>query len=438
MDESLSLDFLRGLQTTGIRPGLTRISRLLARLGHPERRFPSVLIAGTNGKGSTAAFLDAILRAAGCRTGLFTSPHLVDVRERFRINGSMITETAFCSFGEQVRAAMSPTSRQVELKATYFEALTAIGFLAFADASLDLAVVEIGMGGRLDSTNVLSPCVSVLTNVTVDHARYLGSTVESIATEKVGIARAARPFVTGVDDQVFDAVVGPHLLNLGTSALRAGRDFHMATSGSGFRFQGQRWCIEDITLSLAGSFQKDNAALAVATASTLAEQGLPIGESAVRIGLASAVWPGRWQTVSRAPLVLLDGGHNPGAATRVAETLRESPLPHPCVLVHSSKAEKDYGAFLQAVVPFFDHVIETTIAGLADPENLFEHATRIAAACPAPGPAVQMREDLTSAVAEALRLAGHSGSILIAGSLYLVGAALSGRPWEATRAVKAY
>ena len=187
MDDTLTLPFLAGLQRTGIRPGLTRMRRLLTRLGHPERRFPSVLISGTNGKGSTAAFLEAVLRAAGHRTGLFTSPHLVDVRERVRVAGECVPPDRFAAYGGEIRDAMGAGRQAV--RATYFEALTALGFLAFAREGVDVAVVEVGMGGRLDSTNVLDPAVSVLTNVSLDLERFLWHSVEQIASEKVGVAR---------------------------------------------------------------------------------------------------------------------------------------------------------------------------------------------------------------------------------------------------------
>ena len=222
MDDTSTLDILAGLQRTGIRPGLSRIRRLVTRLGHPERAFPAVLISGTNGKGSTAAFLDAILRSAGHRTGRFTSPHLVDVRERIAIDGRWIDAETFSALAREVRDVMAAGARPV--RATYFEALTAIGFLAFARARVDVAVVEVGMGGRFDSTNVCDPLASVLTNVTLDHVAYLGPTVDAIAAEKVGVARPGRPFVTAVEDGVFDRVVGPALQAMGATAWRLGRD----------------------------------------------------------------------------------------------------------------------------------------------------------------------------------------------------------------------
>ena len=432
MDESLQLDFLAGLQATGIKPGLGRIRRLLARLDHPERRFPSVLISGTNGKGSTASFLAAILRAAGLRTGLFTSPHLVDVRERFCINGDPLALNLFLRYGARVRAAMDAHPGQRRIRATFFEALTAIGFLAFAEADLDMAVVEVGMGGRLDSTNVLSPCASILTNVTLDHARYLGATPELIAAEKVDIARPGRVLVTGVDDRVFDAVVAPALEDMGATALRAGRDFRLVSERGSWRFEGRRWHLPELLLSLPGSFQADNAALAAATAEVLADQGWPLHEADVRTGLASAVWAGRWQTVAQEPLIILDGGHNPGAAVRVAETLTHTPLPHPAVLVHASKPDKDHATYLRLIAPFFDHVIETTMWGLADPALLAFEARNALRHRPGQAAAVVTIPDLGSAVHDAIRRAGTNGSVLIAGSLYLVGAALATRPWEQT------
>jgi len=424
LDDTATLDVLAGLQRTGIRPGLSRIRRLVARLGHPERAFPAVLISGTNGKGSTAAFLDAILRAAGHRTGRFTSPHLVDVRERITIDGRWIDAGTFAALGREVRDAMAAGSRPV--RATYFEALTAIGFLAFARAKVDVAVVEVGMGGRFDSTNVCDPSVSVLTNVTMDHVAYLGPTVDAIAGEKVGVARPGRTLVTAVEDGVFDRVVGPALQAMGATAWRLGRDGTVTRRPDGrIDFAAGALRLDGLSVGLPGAFQADNAALAIAAAQALDAAGIRVPADAIRAGIASASWPGRLQRVHDRPAVILDGCHNPGAAERLAQTLDSDPLPRPLVMVHGSRPDKDYPAVLRLLVPRVDAVIETGIPGLSPPDEIAAQA-RLAAAGRVP---VTIQPDLRAAVAQAMQLAGPSGTVLVTGSLYLVGAALASQPW---------
>ena len=419
--------FLDGLQKTGIRPGLSRIRRLLARLAHPERAFPAVLITGTNGKGSTAAFLEAMLRASGLRTGLFTSPHLVDVRERIRIDGALVSPERFDACSADVRQAMAGGPGERAIQATYFEALTAIGYLAFARENVDFAVVEVGMGGRLDSTNVIAPLVSVLTNVSLDHQHFLGDTVDAIAVEKIGVARRGRPLVTAVDAALFARALAPLLRRRGVPALRLGHDFLLRRSGRRIDWQG-RAALTDLVLGLPGAFQIDNAALALATVEALADHGIRVDATAIRAGLAAASWPGRIQVVAGTPMVVLDGCHNPGAAARLAETLDEGLLPRPRVLVHATKPEKDFGGVLDLLAPRCDAVIETSAPGLADPMDVLPRAVAAAR----PGTPVVALDDLAEAVRRARALAGPTGSVLIAGSLYLVGAALARRPWEDT------
>lgn len=425
MDENSTFDFLKGLQRTGIRPGLGRMRELMERLGHPERAFASVLITGTNGKGSTAAFLEAILASQGYKTGLFTSPHLVDVRERVRIAGRKISQSRFRELGMEVRTAMSGGGKARPVRATYFEALTAIGFLAFATERVDIAVVEVGMGGRLDSTNVIDPLVSVLTNVTLDHTRYLGETVEAIAKEKMGVARRGRPLVTAVTDSLFNSVVGPRIRDLHAMALRLDRDFFYTRRDGRIDFVGREAHVQDIAVSLRGTFQSINAAIALATAEALTRSGLKISVDAMKRGIGSAVWPGRFDKVSDQPVVILDGCHNVGAAACLAETLDCYPLPRPLIMVHGSKPDKDFKGVLSHLAPRCDAVIETSIPGLMEPSVLANACKEVTLQVH-----VEAIPEFISAYERAVELAKESGTVLITGSLYLVGAALAAQPWR--------
>jgi len=413
LDDTLQFEFLRGLQRTGIVPGLERIRPLLERLGSPERRFASVLITGTNGKGSTAAFLEAMLRAAGHRTGLFTSPHLMDVRERVRIEGRAIRESQFEAYGREVRAALDPRD-----PATFFEVLTAIGFLAFARERVSIAVVEVGMGGRYDSTNVLDPLVSVFTNVSLDHQRFLGDTVEAIAQEKVAIARPSRVLVTGVSEPVWASVVAPAIRRIGATAVRLHHDVQVSREDGRVDWHGRRARLIGARLSLQGTFQSDNAAMALSAAEVLSECGFRVPEAAMREGLGRTFWPGRFQRVSRNPAVIVDGCHNPGAAERLRETLCAYPPARPLVLVHATRPDKDFAGVLRQILPLCDHDIETTAPGLMAPDVV---ATVASALTDRP---VEVEPDLRAALDRAREVAGPDGTVLVTGSLYLVGAAL--------------
>lgn len=413
MDDTHEFPFLRGLQRMGIVPGLDRIRPLLERLGNPQRRFASVLITGTNGKGSTAAFLEAILRAQGYRTGLFTSPHLCSVRERVRILGRTLSPERFEFYGLKVRAAMDPSD-----PATFFEALTALGFMAFALEGVEVAVVEVGMGGRHDSTNVLDPIVSILTNVSLDHTRFLGDTVEEIASEKVDIARAGRVMVTGVSDALYEGVVGPALRRIGAFAVRLHRDVHCRGHDGRIDWQGRLTSLKGVRLSLAGTFQVDNAALALAAAEALNEAGLRVDPDAMRIGVGRTWWPGRFQRVASHPTVILDGAHNPGAAERLAETLMAYPQTRPLVLVHATRPDKDFRGVLSRLLPLCDACIETTAPGLSEPEMVATLAREVGACL------IEVEPDLDLALASACKRAGVRGTVLVTGSLYLVGAVL--------------
>lgn len=426
MDDTLSLEILGDLQRTGIVPGLGRIRLLMGRLGHPERTFPAILITGTNGKGSTAAFIESILRAGGYRTGLFTSPHLVDVTERIRIDGKIIDHETFLALGREVRIAMEGQQGQRKIRATFFEALTAIGFLAFARSELDIAVVEVGMGGRLDSTNVCNPKVSVLTHVTLDHEKFLGATTQAITREKIGVARRNGILVTGIVNDLFDEVVQPVLESLKSTAIRVGKDFTMQTDGESWSFKGQDRSIDDLKSGLAGAYQAQNAAIAVATVCTLERDGFEVPDDAIRTGLATTQWPGRFTTVASSPRIILDGCHNPGAAVVLADTIIAENLQRPLVMVHATRPDKDVATVLKSLLPLMDGVVSTSGPSFMALGELLDTTAQIAP----PSVARHSSPDLRTAVETAVEMAGNDGTVLITGSLYLVGEAMRDSVWE--------
>ncbi|MBM4388335.1 MAG: bifunctional folylpolyglutamate synthase/dihydrofolate synthase, partial [Deltaproteobacteria bacterium] len=317
MDDVSTLSFLGGLQRMGINPGLENIKAVLRALDNPQFKFNSVLVAGTNGKGSTAAFLARILESSGYKAGLYTSPHLIDARERIRINGIAISEEDFERIGRELRRALET----IDIRLTFFEAVTAIGFAYFAAKEIDVAVLEVGMGGRFDATNVVLPLVSVITNISIDHSKYLGSTVEDIAFEKGGIIHSGGDLVSGVSHGLYNCVLKPICERENVDSFLLGRDFSYSGFGGAWSFSGRKFELGGIALSLRGSFQGENAALACAAAECLAGRSFDISKESLMKGLSGTEWRGRFEALEENPLFIIDGAHNPGAYARLTETL---------------------------------------------------------------------------------------------------------------------
>ena len=421
MDDVLKLGFLGSLQRSGIVPGLDRMRAMMDATGNPQLEYPVVLVTGTNGKGSTTCFIESILRAAGYRTGRFTSPHLVDVRERIFIEGRMIDAGLFDGLGRELRQVVESRG----IRPTFFEALSSIGFLAFR-GRVDVAVVEIGMGGRFDSTNVADPVVSVLTNVGLEHVGFLGATRELIAGEKVGIARRGRPFVTAVDDALFESTVGPALRAVGAIPLRNGVDFGAVSRSGALDWKGWRSNHEGLVPGLAGMYQHLNLSLAVAAVECLADSaGFVVPDAAFAAGAASASWPARFQKVATAPDVIVDGCHNVHGATVLRAEL--AALARPLVIVHGTRPEKDYDGVLALLAPMADGIVETAFAGGADPNAVAAVAQRHVGT----GVPVEVVPDIPAAIERARGLAGAAGTVLLTGSLYLAGAAMAALGWKA-------
>lgn len=420
MDDVLKLGFLGGLQRAGIVPGLERMRALVDCLGNPQLRYPVIIVTGTNGKGSTTCFIESILRAAGFRTGRFTSPHLVDVRERIFIDGRMIDAGTFARLGEELKRALQNNGLEV----TFFEALSAIGFMAFASACVDVAVVEVGMGGRLDSTNVSEPVVSVLTSVGLDHTSFLGFTEEAIALEKTGVARPGRPFVTGVEDSLFMSIVGPELERIGASPFRCGHDFVCREGLSGLDWEGSGRRITGLVPGIGGRYQAFNLCLAVAAVHAfLAGSGRTADESVFVNGARNAFWPGRFQTVAHDPAIILDGCHNVHGARALRMELAS--LSRPLVMVHGTKPEKDFDGVLSLLAPEVDAVVEAGFDGGADPDAV----AAVSRSYVRSGVLVTVEPCLSDAVAKAVALAGKSGTVLVTGSLYMIGEAIRDCGW---------
>ena len=414
-------DYLHNLQRFGVKLGLQNVGAVLSACGDPQRRFPSVHVAGTNGKGSVCAMLASILRADGRRVGLYTSPHLADVRERIRIDDRTISESDFDRLLGRIRNTIDRllASGRLEAHPTYFEVLTILAFLHFAECKVDIAVLEVGMGGRFDATNIVNPLVSVITSISLDHREYLGSTLSAIAFEKAGIIKPGVPVVSGVEGRAAEAVIRRQARALGAPLASVfGRDgaLFAARTAAGFRFRYE-FCGEafPFRLKLPGRHQGENAAVAIAAARTLGCVELPIARRTILSGLAAAEWPGRLETVGRRPIVLLDGAHNEDGARALAAYVRDF-VRAPLVLVFAMLKDKAVGRAAELLFPRPETVILTSIPSprAASPEEILKAAPRFRSK-------IAIEPDLRAAIAQARRLAGPKGTVLIAGSLYLVG-----------------
>ena len=427
---------------------LAHMRVLLAALGHPESKFPSVLIAGTNGKGSTAATLAAILQASGLKTGLYTSPHLVRINERIRIDGQPISDDDFASLhGDVDRVA----ERLVEERAlpwhpSFFEMLTAMAFAHFARANPDLVVLEVGMGGRLDATNVVEPTLSVITDISLDHQKFLGNTIREIAGEKAGIVRPGGVVVTLPQAPGANDVIGNTILDLGARGVSAVPYVPPVSPGSAEFWESARQSVaaEDakntqgprqryplqvlgerisVESHLAGRHQLRNIALAIAAAVELRSQGFKkITAPTIERGIRETRWPGRFQVVpageGRAEIVL-DVAHNPAGAWALRSTLSSAYEERPVTMVFGVMRDKAMSEVAEILFPIAEHVIVTHANNprSASAEEIGAAAARVE---------VDIREaaDVPSALAEAQRMAGPQGLVVVTGSIYIVGEAM--------------
>jgi dihydrofolate synthase/folylpolyglutamate synthase len=301
-----TIDYLFGLQKHGIKLGLSNSIRLLEQMGAPQLAFRSVHIAGTNGKGSTAAFITTMLQAAGFRVGLYTSPHLVNFTERMRIDGVQITEAKVVELAQRVRELASrPVPGAAPTAPTFFEVTTAMAFAWFAEEQVDLAVIEVGMGGRLDATNVITPLLSIITNIDLEHTEFLGTTLELIAAEKAGIIKQGVPVVTGVVQPEVVTVLEHEAAAKQAPLYRLEKDFAPENVMAGrmqlFDYRGRRNTRRALAIGMIGRYQVDNACLAVAAMEVLQEAGVVVDDAALRRGLAETRWEGRLERVAERP-----------------------------------------------------------------------------------------------------------------------------------------
>ena len=416
---------------------LAYMRAILREMGEPQRRFPSVLIAGTNGKGSTAATLASILRAAGHRTGLYTSPHLLRVNERIRVDGEEIGEDRFGEIHQRVETVARRLVEAGELPwhPSFFEVLTAMAFDYFAGAGVEIAVLEVGMGGRLDATNVVEPVVSVITDIALDHQKFLGDTIAQIAGEKAGIIRPGGVVVTLPQHPEANDVIGNAIAEREAHAVSAVPYVPPVAPGAkdvpGIAPNGVRTSYplrvmgEEIVVDspLVGRHQLRNVALAIAAAEQLNRVGFRVTARDIERGIRETRWPGRFQRIAataQSPEMILDVAHNPAGAWALRSALSEYAGERRLVVVFGVMRDKAVGEIAEILFPLAEHVIATRADNprSASPEEIQAAASRT-------GAQIIIEPTVAAALARAAQLVQRNGIVVVTGSIYVVGEALS-------------
>jgi dihydrofolate synthase/folylpolyglutamate synthase len=419
---------------------LAHMRVLLEALEHPEHKFPSVLIAGTNGKGSTAATLASILQASGYTTGLYTSPHLVRINERIRINGAAISDDDFAGIHDLVDRTAERLVSESELPwhPSFFEMLTAIAFEYFAREKVAIAVLEVGMGGRLDATNVVEPLVSVITDISLDHQKFLGDTITEIAREKAGIIRPGRPTVILPQTPEANDVLGKSMLELDARAISAvpyvppvspNSAQYLLPSAEEKTGYIARYPLQvmgkEITVEtpLVGRHQLRNVALAIAAAEELSREQFPaITPASVEQGIRDTHWPGRFQVLPATadhPEIVFDVAHNPAGAWALRSTLSATYENRPLIFVFGAMRDKAIGEIAEILFPLAERVIATHADNprAASPTEIREAAHRVTVE-------IEEAADVPAALAKARSAAGTRGLVVVTGSIYIVGEAM--------------
>ncbi len=406
-----TLDFLYHLEVERMDLKLERVAEALRRCDSPHLSFPALHVAGTNGKGSTAAFLYSILSAAGYKVGLFTSPHLVDFCERIRLGARRISQAEVIEGVATIRAVLEPVGIQL----TPFEMMTLLAFSAFARKQVDVAVVEVGLGGRLDATNVLSPLVSIITSIGLDHQAYLGPTTAHIAREKGGIIKANTPVVLGQMVEESRALLCGLAEERKSPVWCFGKDFSaLANAAGGFDYHSPAWRLFDLHVALRGNFQHGNAALALAALEILSST-FPLSEQQLRAGLKQATWPGRLELVSEQPFVILDGAHNPQAMAVLCTELPAVLQGRKATALFGVMRDKDWRSMIPLLAGVVQDIVVTRVqqARAEDPQVLLHSLLPF---CPS-----RIMPDAQAACRQLMAEAKPDEAIVVCGSLFLVG-----------------
>jgi dihydrofolate synthase/folylpolyglutamate synthase len=412
-----SLDYLYGLEKFGMIFNLTQVERILNAIGDPHKEIQTIHIGGTNGKGSTAAMMSSILQKEGYRVGLYTSPHLIRFTERIKVNGKEIEE-------EEVAALAGWMRKEIEASGilppfTFFDFTTAMALHYFKQKLVDLAILEVGLGGRLDSTNVVDPLIAIITNIAKDHEEYLGKSILKIAQEKAGIIKKGRPLITAATQPLVLRLFSKVCQGKESPYFRVGKEFRYVCAEDGdFDYEGLNRKLWGIHLNLKGFHQVINATTALGAMEVLEDLGYRVSTHAMIDGLKEVDWPGRLEMVSSSPRVILDGAHNPAGALVLKESLEKEFQYQNLILLIGIMKDKDIPSMLHLLAPLAHHIIFTK-----------PHTDRAAApsllkkALGQNGKKAEIAEDLREAIERGLSLTQEEDLLCITGSLYTVGEA---------------
>jgi len=412
-----SLEYLYGLERHGIIFGLVNIQNILKSLGNPHKKLKAIHIGGTNGKGSTAAMIQSILSRCGYRVGLYTSPHLISFTERIRIDDREITEAEVVGLTKRIRGSIE--EGRIPETFTFFDFTTAMAMLYFVKAGVDLAILEVGLGGRLDSTNVIDPLLTIITNISLDHREYLGDTLKEVAREKAGIIKEGRALITAATQpEIVDLFRGV-CLEKRAPFFRVGQDFRGRRAGPyRFHYHGRNLTLSNLELKLAGRHQIINAITALGAIEMFKGNGYRIGDEAIYEGLRGVQWPGRLEVVLECPTVLLDGAHNPVAAQRLREALVDGFHYERLLLALGIMNDKDYRRIISILVPLAEVIVlcKPRCERAASPQVLLNEVKRM-------GKRGKVVEDVGEAVQSLLSMASGKDLVCITGSFYTIGEA---------------
>ncbi|HJX34919.1 MAG TPA: folylpolyglutamate synthase/dihydrofolate synthase family protein [Desulfatiglandales bacterium] len=410
-----SIKYLYGLQKYGVKFGLSKTYELMKRLGNPHHGKKYIHIAGTNGKGSVSAMLESILSRAGMKVGFYSSPHLVRFTERFRVNKKEISKSKIAELTDRLRDIIDSDNPP-----TYFEAATVMALTYFAEENTDISIMEVGMGGRLDATNIIIPLVSAITNISLEHQAFLGRRVIDIAGEKAGIIKKGVDTVTAATQPSVIRLFEGICAEKNAPFWRVGKDMRYRSAGSGLSYYGLKHTFRNLDAGLKGSYQKRNIALAIAIIELLEQKGFEISSRDIKEGLRETIWPGRLHLISKSPLIVLDGAHNPAGIRELAEAVEKAFSYNRLILIIGIMKDKDIGNMISRLVPMADYIICTSPNYYRSAEsgdlmrNEYLH-----------GRAVEAVPVISKAIERAKEMAGLRDMILITGSLFTIGEALT-------------
>ncbi len=412
-----SLDYLYGLEKFGMIFGLNQVERILKAIGDPHREIQAVHIGGTNGKGSTAAMIASILQKEGYRVGLYTSPHLIQFNERIKVNGKEIEKEEVAALAEWMREKIEEEG--ITPPFTFFDFTTAMALYYFSKRVVDIAILEVGLGGRLDSTNVVDPLLSIITNISKDHETYLGKTLSKIAGEKAGIIKKGRPLITAATQPQVLRLFAKICREKGSRYFRVGKEFrYLWTEAGDFHYEGLHRKLWGLHLNLKGFHQVINATTALGAVEVLEDLGYPVSADAMVDGLREVDWPGRLEIVASSPKVVLDGAHNPAGALVLREALEKAFQYQHLILLMGVLKDKAFESILHLLTPLADHIILTKPNNdRAAPPSLLKKALG------KNGKRAEIIEDLKEAIERGLSITGQEDLFCITGSLYTVGEA---------------